>query len=252
MDWRIPPIELVHDRAERALVGDASFDPLGHELVHVLDVALEVPVLREGARLHRSQRAHSAVLLEPLALGDHDLAGSLVRPCEHRPEHDDVGAGGDRLRDVARAADPAVGDDRHVVILERARGVVDRGHLRHADARDDPGGAGDARPLPDLDGVRTRIDERQRAVAGRDVPGDDLDFVRAADLPHDLEDAVRMAVRRVHHEHVDLGLDERGGPLERVRPDSDRGADPKPALVVLRRVRVLDPLRDVLDGDQTR
>ena len=31
---------------------------------------------------------------------------------------------------------------------------------------------------------------------------------------------------------------------------SDRRADPKPALVVLRRVRVLDPLRDVLDRDQ--
>ena len=57
-------------------------------------------------------------------------------------------------------------------------------------------------------------------------------------------------MRRVEHEHVDAGVDERLGALDRVRADADRGADPQPALRVLRRVRVLEPLRDVLDGDQ--
>src|SRR5689334_18001017 len=37
--------ELVEDRTERPLVCDATLDPLGDELLHVLDVALEVPVL---------------------------------------------------------------------------------------------------------------------------------------------------------------------------------------------------------------
>ena len=59
-----------------------------------------------------------------------------------------------------------------------------------------------------------------------------------------------MTVRRVDDEHVDLGVDERGRALERVGPDADRRADPEPTLVVLRRVRVLDLLRDVLDGDE--
>ena len=59
-----------------------------------------------------------------------------------------------------------------------------------------------------------------------------------------------MPVRRVDDEHVDLGGDERGCALHRVGTDADRGADPQPPLVVLRRVRVLDPLRDVLDGDE--
>ena len=62
----------------------------------------------------------------------------------------------------------------------------------------------------------------------------------------------RVAVRGVDDEHVDARVDERLGALERVRPDADRGADAQPALLVLRRVRVLDPLLDVLDRDQAR
>src|SRR6059058_849085 len=42
-----PADELVQDRAERPLVGNATLDPFGHELLDVLDVALEVPVLRK-------------------------------------------------------------------------------------------------------------------------------------------------------------------------------------------------------------
>ncbi len=40
------------------------------------------------------------------------------------------------------------------------------------------------------------------------------------------------------------------GALERVRPDPDGGADAQPPLLVLRGERELDPLPDVLDGDQ--
>src|SRR5437762_1249097 len=82
--------ELVHDRRQRALVRDAALDSLGHELVHVFDVVLEVAVLREAARLHRAERAHAAVLLEALALVHDHLARRLVGAGEHRAEHDRV------------------------------------------------------------------------------------------------------------------------------------------------------------------
>src|SRR5712691_5907682 len=42
--------ELVDDRRERAFVRDSPLDPLGDELVDVLDVVLEIPVLRIAAR----------------------------------------------------------------------------------------------------------------------------------------------------------------------------------------------------------
>ena len=57
-------------------------------------------------------------------------------------------------------------------------------------------------------------------------------------------------MRGVDHEHVDLGVHERPGPLECVRADTDGGADAQPPLLVLGRERELDPLADVLDGDQ--
>src|SRR5207247_1792944 len=49
-----PADDLVEDALERPLVRHAAFDPLGNELLDVLDVALEVPILAEPARLHRA------------------------------------------------------------------------------------------------------------------------------------------------------------------------------------------------------
>jgi hypothetical protein len=59
-----------------------------------------------------------------------------------------------------------------------------------------------------------------------------------------------MAVGRVDDERVDLGLDERRGALDGVRPDPDRGGDAQPAALVLGRERIRLALRDVLDGDE--
>src|SRR3954454_24578019 len=103
--------ELVQDRRERPLVRDAPLDALGHELVDVLDVALEIAILRERARAHRAERAHPAVLLEALALVEHDVSRRLVRSREHRAEHHGVGAGCESLRDVARRGEAAVCDE---------------------------------------------------------------------------------------------------------------------------------------------
>src|SRR5579862_3340149 len=47
--------ELVEDVLQRALVRRATLDPLRDQLLDVLDVALEVAVLRERARLHRAE-----------------------------------------------------------------------------------------------------------------------------------------------------------------------------------------------------
>src|SRR5581483_11621279 len=82
--------DLVQHAGEWALERHAPLDALRHELVDVLDVALEVAVLREAARLHRSERAHAAVLLEALALLEHDVARRLLRACEHTAEHHGV------------------------------------------------------------------------------------------------------------------------------------------------------------------
>src|SRR5262249_33940500 len=129
--------ELVENRRKRALVGNTTLDPFGDELLRLLDVTLEVAVLRVAAT-HRAEGFRAAVLLETLALMDDHVAGRLVGPGEHRAEHHRVGAGPDRLRDVPGRRDPAVADHRH---LGHLGGVVDRRELWNADARDDTRGA---------------------------------------------------------------------------------------------------------------
>src|SRR5919197_2108041 len=124
--------ELVEDAAQRPLVGHLPLDSLGDELLHVLDVALEVAVLREAARLHRAERAHAAVCLEALPLLEDHLAWALLDPGERRAEHDGVRARGERLRDVAGELHAAVGDQRHAPRARDPRAVVDGGDLRYA------------------------------------------------------------------------------------------------------------------------
>ncbi len=147
---------------------------------------------------------------------------------------------------------PPSRDHRHALVaLRRSAHVVDRGDLRDADAGDDARRADRAGPDPDLDRVRARVDQRLapprpwRCCPRRPRPST-ASLIRA----HHLDHAARVAVRRVDDEHVDAGVDERLRALERVGPDADRGADAQPALLVLRRLRELDLLLDVLDRDQ--
>src|SRR6476469_3553714 len=60
-----------------------------------------------------------------------------------------------------------------------------------------------------------------------------------------------MPVRRIDDEHVDAGVNERARALPRVGADAHCGADAQASLLVLRRLRKLDALLDVLDGDKT-
>ena len=59
-----------------------------------------------------------------------------------------------------------------------------------------------------------------------------------------------MTVRRIDDQHVDARIDERARALPGIVADTDGGADAQPSLLVLRRLRELDPLLDVLDRDQ--
>src|SRR5437588_2930354 len=189
-----PPDQLVQDGRERALVEDAAFDALRDELLDVLDVALEVPVLRERTRLHGADRAHATVFLVPLALVDDHLARRLVGARQQRAGHDRVGARGDRLREIARRPDPAVGDHGHAGLGRDLRDVVHSRHLRPTDAGDDSRGARGARADAALDAVDADRDQRFRTVGRRDVPGDHIDRHGALDSPHHLQHTGRVSV----------------------------------------------------------
>ena len=144
-----------------------------------------------------------------------------------------MGAGGERLGEVAGELDAAVGDDRHAVRRGGARAVEDGGDLRHAGAGDHAGGADAAGPMPTF---------------SRSMPGDVLGGV--ATLPTTkpppgnaraasprLEHAAAVGVRGVEHQDVDLGADQGRGTLEVVPRRAHRRANTRAAELVLAGVR---------------
>ena len=117
--------ELLEDRDHAALVRHAALDAFGHELLELGGGVLEVAVGGAMALRHGAERAHAAVGLVGSALVELHFAGGLLGAGEEAADHDRVRAGDDRLGDVAGEADTAVGDHRHVAVLERL------GHVRH-------------------------------------------------------------------------------------------------------------------------
>src|SRR5690349_4000746 len=245
--------QLVGDAGERATVGHLALDALRHQLV-LGDVLLEVAVLGVGLRLaaglHGAQRTHTAVRLVLLAVDEDQIAGALLGAGQQAAEHHAVGTGHDRLGDVARILDAAVGDDRNARRTAGPGGLHHGGDLRHADARDDPGRADRAGAHAHLDPVGARLDQGLGPGVRRDVAAHDVRRGVLLEPGDHLEHRALVSVRRVHDDHVDAGLDQGPGPLVRVVADTDRGGDPEPALAVLGRVRILLALGEVLDRDQ--
>src|SRR5919197_960918 len=193
--------ELLDHPDRAAFVRHAAFDPLGHELVDVHVRVLEIAVGR--ALLHGAERAHAAIGLIRATLVELELPRRFVGAGEKRAEHHHMRARGDGLGDIARIAHAAVGDERHAGLLERRGHVLDGGDLRHADAGDDARRADRAGADADLHAVRPMIDERPRGIAGADVAADDLHAgIALLDPLHAIEHTLRMAVRRVDHQHI--------------------------------------------------
>src|SRR5690606_27198877 len=113
--------------------------------------------------------------------------------------------------DIARVADTAIGDQRHVGALQRGGDAGDGGDLRHADAGDGAGGADRAGADADLAAVGAGRDQRVGGGAGGDVAADHVD-VRVVFLdPLDaLEHVAAVGVGGVHHQHVDAGFGQGG------------------------------------------
>jgi hypothetical protein len=78
---------------------DLALDALGHQLQRVAHFLLEVAVGR--AARHGADRAHAAIRLVGTALVEDHLARALVGAGEQRADHGAVGAGGERLGQIA-------------------------------------------------------------------------------------------------------------------------------------------------------
>ena len=244
--------QLIDDLRHGALVRDLGDDAFRHKFLDIGFHVLEIPVL--GTVLHGLDGAHATVGLELTAAQDDGLARGLLRPGEERASHDGAGTGGQRLGNVARIPDAAIGDDRHTAALEGFRRHHDGRQLRHAHAGDDTGGADGAGADADLDGVNARIREGLRTFGRGYVTGNDLDIFLSeslASLGDDIQDTGGMAVGRIDDHCVGTGRLQHFDPLDGIGFHTDRRCDEQPAAGVLAGNRVVLDLHQVLVGDQT-
>ena len=136
-------------------------------------------------------------------------------------------------------------------LRRRGRAFRDRRDHRHADAGDDARRADRSGADADLDGVDADRDQSLGGFRRRDVARDQVEVgERLAQLPDDVHHALRVAVRGIDDENVDVRVDQRRRAIERIARDADGRAAAQPSQRILAGVRILDRLLDVLDGDQ--
>ena len=162
-----------------------------------------------------------------------------------------MGAGGDGLDNVAGILDAAVGDDGDAVFIGHFGALENGGDLGHADAGDHAGGADGAGADAHLDAVRASLDESLGALGGGHVARDKL-HLREFFLyqTHAAQDVGGVAVGGIQHESVHAHAHQRGGAVENVVGDAQRGGAQQAAGGVLGGIGILENLFDVLDGDE--
>ena len=126
---------------------------------------------------------------------------------------------------------------------------MDCGDLWHADAGHDARRADGTGADADFDRIGAGVGQCPGARRRRHIAGDEQSLVEALpDVRKVVKDGFAVSVRRVQHQRVRAGLDQKIGALEIVL--SDGGGDQQASLVIFAGVGEPLTVEDVLDGDE--
>mmetsp|Transcript_24960 Transcript_24960/g.66960 ORF Transcript_24960/g.66960 Transcript_24960/m.66960 type:complete len:458 (+) Transcript_24960:210-1583(+) len=240
-----PRVQVRQEALERALIDDGTRDALRDTHGRVVG---EVAVGR--VLVHRVDRTHPAVPLQPHAVLVKVLAGRLLGAGEQRAHHHAARARRERLVNLANVGDAAVGPARHAVLARVLADVEDGRRLRPPHRHHLLRRADGARAHPDAQPVDAPRDQVLGLLHGDDVAADDLD-VREGRL--DVGEHVLLesgvALRRVDDEDVGAGLDQLGDARLVGGARVHGRADDQSLLLVLGREREVAVLAQVLARD---
>src|SRR5690606_8722806 len=195
---------------------------------------------------------HAAVGLVGTALIQHHFAGGFFGTGEHAAHHAGGGPRSERLGDVARITDTAIGNERNARAVKRLGDVGNGGDLGYAHARNDARGADGTWADTDLDGVGAGVNQCARCSGRGDVAANDLDArVVVFDPAHAVDNALRMAVSRVDDERIDAGSGQLGDAFVGALAHAHGGRYAQLTLGVFAGAGVLGVLDDVFNGSQT-
>ncbi len=161
------------------------------------------------------------------------LAGGFLAAGHHAAQHDHVGAGRQRLDDVAGVLDAAVRDDRDAVLgrlRAASKTAVIWGTPMPATTRVvqmEPG------PMPTFTQSAPASIRALAPLGGGDVARDQLQVgIVLLHQAHRVQNAAVVAVGGVQHHHVHLGLYQRGHAVQHVLGGADGSAAQQAAAVV--------------------
>src|SRR5579875_2151200 len=98
-----------------------------------------------------------------------EFAWAFIDASQQTAQHDRVGAGCNRLSNVARILYAAITYNGHAILPGDASALVDRGNLRHANPRYNARRTNRPGPNPNFDGVHTRLDQCFGRLSGYHV-----------------------------------------------------------------------------------
>ena len=91
------------------------------------------------------------------------------------------------------------------------------------------------------------------AAAGSDIATDNVDPGKGLVLFHlrdDVQDSPRIAISRVHDQHIYSRFQQRSRAIPGIAEETHRGSHPKATFVIFGGVGILFTLVKILDGDQ--
>src|SRR5258705_1008953 len=217
-----PSDQLIHHPLQRPTMRHPALNPLRHKLrqpirspilpssqrrplrtcriLHIV-LALKIPLARPLR--HRRQRTHPAISLERPPLIQNRLARALIHSGKQRPHHHHARPRRNRLRHVARIFNPTIRNHRNPPLLARAISLRDRRNLRHPSPRHHARRADRARPNPNLDRIRSSIDQRHRPLIRSNIPRHQIDLRKPLlHLSHLLQHTRRVPMPRIHPQPI--------------------------------------------------
>ena len=108
---------------------------LGHELLGISNIVLEVAVLR--AFLHGFERTHATIGLKFAAIEDDGVARRFFNTGKHATQHDRISTCSQRLDDVARVTDTAISNQWNTCSLQSLSHIIDCRQLWNTDTSND-------------------------------------------------------------------------------------------------------------------
>ena len=212
--------------------------------------ALEVAV--GGTGRHRADGAHATIGFVGAAFIEFDFAGRFFSTGEQTADHHRVCTGGDGFGNVAGVADTAVGDDADFASGKGFGDVADGRDLRHANSRDDAGGADGARTNANFNHIRACICQSDGGFGGGDIAADDDEFRElAAQFAHAVKHTFGMTVGSIHHQHVHTCFGEQFDAFITVATGTNGCANAQAFVTVLAGEGVVPRTAQVFHGNKT-